>query len=177
MGLLLWTSRGANAPRITLRGAPGSDYGLVDYWIGAPLLPNGWAILGETSKIIVASRQRLRAIRLDGTGTQAALSLIGAPGEEVRFDAVHPASKKVPLKYFAKVTEKLDLEAEPAESVAHRTLFKMQNSIRERRDSVLNFGIDDSQAALLRKAADQHAINEASEEDGSDNSSDGEKDV
>ena len=91
--------------------------------------------------------------------------------------AVHPASKKVPLKYFAKVTEKLDLEAEPAESVAHRTLFKMQNSIRERRDSVLNFGIDDSQAALLRKAADQHAINEASEEDGSDNSSDGEKDV
>eukprot|EP01046_Picozoa_sp_COSAG06_P051493 COSAG06_NODE_8409_length_2183_cov_1.951559_1_plen_323_part_00 len=82
--------------------AAGPDYGTADFWRTAPVLPNGWVLLGELDKFIGVSRQRItklttvttapaRGSGVAGGGTAAVvaiqISLVGAAGEVVHLTA------------------------------------------------------------------------------------------
>ena len=65
--------------------AAGPDYGTADFWRTAPVLPNGWALLGELGKFVGVSRQRIAGLATQGASLHVAL--VGAPGEVVRLTA------------------------------------------------------------------------------------------
>jgi len=54
-----------------------------------PILGNGWAILGETSKLVTTSAQRIQSISTNNSGVS--VQLIGAPNEKVEFAFVAPS--------------------------------------------------------------------------------------
>ena len=65
----------------------------VQYWIAAPVLSNGWTILGERGKVVVVSTQRIASfIANDGGNVEDAVvvELIGVAGEMVTLDFASP---------------------------------------------------------------------------------------
>lgn len=72
---------------------PIGDGGTSTLWRTAPRLCNGtsWAVLGELSKFISMSRQRIGALDSDCAAKAVRLTLLGAPGEEVELWFVAPA--------------------------------------------------------------------------------------
>ena len=76
-----------------LRFRAGIDYGAATFFIIAPTLSNGWTILGESSKFIPISRQRMTSVIL-GRST-VMIRLVGAANEVVRLSAVPPRRQEV----------------------------------------------------------------------------------
>ena len=70
----------------------GPDYGTADFWRTSPVLPNGWALLGELDKFIGISRQRIARITAGSEAGVLKVFVVGAPGELVHMTA---ASKSV----------------------------------------------------------------------------------
>ena len=70
---------------ITLEGFNGSDYKTAPFWMAAPLLPNMWVLLGELTKFVAISRQRVTDIAVNSPFVN--LSLVGEPGETVELTA------------------------------------------------------------------------------------------
>ena len=64
-------------------------------WVAAPILENGWAILGERNKVVPVAAQRIvsfEAVAQDGGGSKAAVvvELVGAASESVALDFAKP---------------------------------------------------------------------------------------
>ena len=64
-------------------------------WVAAPILENGWAILGERNKVVPIAAQRIvsfEAVAQDGGGSKAAVvvELVGAASESVALDFAKP---------------------------------------------------------------------------------------
>lgn len=74
----------------------GIDYGAATFYIISPQLPNGWTLLGETSKFIPVSRQRIADLTFGVSGLS--LTLSGAPREQVTLSAV-PPGKQATVSY------------------------------------------------------------------------------
>jgi hypothetical protein len=66
----------------------GSDYGSADFWAAAPVLHDTWALLGELSKFVVVSHQRIARILMVNSSCLQ-VSLMGSPGEVVALTAAH----------------------------------------------------------------------------------------
>ena len=73
---------------------PAGDGGASTFWRTAPRLCNGsgWTVLGELSKFITVSRQRIGSIDSDCAAKTVRLSLLGAPGEQVELWFVAPGA-------------------------------------------------------------------------------------
>ena len=71
--------------------ASGRDDGTVtaSFHVFAPVLPNGWTVLGEPAKLVAASSKRFAAIRATATGVS--MCLVGSPAEEVTVLARTPS--------------------------------------------------------------------------------------
>ena len=71
--------------RLALAACGKRDFAL---WHTAPVLPNGWAFLGETGKFVPVAANRLLALAHTtaggGTGSSVAATVAGVPGETVR---------------------------------------------------------------------------------------------
>lgn len=81
-----------NIHAVQCQGGEGCDK--TQLFIAAPILSNGWAILGETTKIVAVSAQRIvSVVASSGTGTDTAavkLELIGVAGERVEMAFMKP---------------------------------------------------------------------------------------
>lgn len=66
----------------------GFDYGALTYHVVAPVLSNGWAVLGETAKFVPMSEQRVRSVVVKERGV--VLHVVGMPGETVTVSALEP---------------------------------------------------------------------------------------
>lgn len=66
-------------------------------WSLAPLLANGWALLGEPSKWVSVSGKRFRDLEFDSTGdeTSASVTVIGVEGENVEVAWFGPVGRSV----------------------------------------------------------------------------------
>ena len=69
--------------------------GELQMWVAAPILENGWAILGERNKVVPIAAQRIvsfEAVAQDGGGSKAAVvvELLGAASESVTLDFAKP---------------------------------------------------------------------------------------
>ncbi|KAJ1458189.1 hypothetical protein M885DRAFT_95114 [Pelagophyceae sp. CCMP2097] len=69
---------------------PATDAFSFQLWTFAPLLGNGWALLGETAKWVTASNDRIVDVAYDGGGV--AVVVRGQPGERVTLHFLPPAS-------------------------------------------------------------------------------------
>lgn len=69
--------------------AAGPDYGTADFWRTAPVLANGWALLGELDKFIGVSRQRITNLTMvrAAAGGSIKIRLVGKAGEVVHLSA------------------------------------------------------------------------------------------
>lgn len=92
---------GADAASLHFKA--GHDYGAATYHVVAPVLPNGWAVLGETLKFIPMSSQRVRSMDVNTHSVE--LNVVGAPGESVTFSALEPGMT-VPTHFTAVVDAK-----------------------------------------------------------------------
>lgn len=64
----------------------------LQYWVAAPMLENGWTILGERNKIVPIAAQRIVSFETTSgsdSGTLA-VELIGAVNESVTIDFAKP---------------------------------------------------------------------------------------
>ena len=52
-------------------------------FVAAPVLSNGWSVLGETTKIVSVSAQRISSISVNSDGAAVVVELIGANAENV----------------------------------------------------------------------------------------------
>lgn len=68
-------------------------------FIAAPVLSNNWVLLGETTKIVAVSAQRIASISTNsGVGAaQVELELIGLAGESVEMGFLEPGGKTLQL--------------------------------------------------------------------------------
>ena len=74
----------------------GDDWGNYTLWRTAPLTCDGagWALLGEPSKFISVSRQRVADVRVDcGAAPAMEVDLVGAAGEAVELSFVSPRGR------------------------------------------------------------------------------------
>lgn len=79
-------------PSATAPPGPGAlPYG---YWLLVPIGKSGWALLGELSKVVPASAQRIQSVT-DQPGNPFSAVLVGAPGEVVTISAVDTAGSSV----------------------------------------------------------------------------------
>eukprot|EP01050_Picozoa_sp_SAG11_P046751 SAG11_NODE_24095_length_378_cov_0.892473_1_plen_121_part_01 len=76
-----------HSPTCAVSIAAGPDYGTADFWRTAPVLPNGWAMLGELDKWVGISRQRVERIAAGDVHGVLQISIVGAPGEVVHMTA------------------------------------------------------------------------------------------
>lgn len=74
---------------------PGNEYGQFNLLLTAPSLPNGFTLLGETSKVVGVSKMRIASIRAEAGSTTVQLGLLGKPGEEVEMSYTKKASMEV----------------------------------------------------------------------------------
>jgi hypothetical protein len=65
-------------------------------WVVAPVLPGGWVFLGETNKLVVASRRRLRS--WEANATQLTLNLWATPTEKLRLAIMQPGQREGALQ-------------------------------------------------------------------------------
>ena len=83
-----------------------------DYWLAAPVLRNGWAVLGEAEKLVPVSAQRIATLDTTQQGDATAVSLVatGVPMEEVdmlfadKALQVHAVSCKLPRSGRVRMT-------------------------------------------------------------------------
>lgn len=73
----------------------GIDYGHATYYAVAPVLSNGWTVLGEVDKLIPVSRQRLQKISV--VNTEVEVVALGTPGEVVNIFAIFGAGNALPF--------------------------------------------------------------------------------
>ena len=66
---------------VLVHGFPGADYGTADFWMAAPQMPNRWYMLGDLSKFVPMSRQRVA--HMGYVDPIVNVSLVGDPGELV----------------------------------------------------------------------------------------------
>ena len=66
-------------------------------FVAAPVLSNGWAVLGETTKIVPVSSQRISSISANSDGAAVVVELIGANGENVQMGFMSADGKVVVL--------------------------------------------------------------------------------
>ena len=66
------------------------DWGL---WTAAPILANGYALLGEVGKYVALSPDRFEDVRLGAGGAGVGVALAGAPGEAVRVAFYRPGAQ------------------------------------------------------------------------------------
>ena len=71
---------------------PASSTTDFQYWSLAPILNNGWALLGELNKIIPVSTTRF--IDIEQIGMQYTVYIVGVPGEMVPITAYDTGSSK-----------------------------------------------------------------------------------
>jgi hypothetical protein len=78
-----------NGSNQSIKLAAGADYGTADFWRTAPVLPNGWALLGELDKFIGISRQRITSLTMlaSPSGGHIKIRLVGTAGEVVHLSA------------------------------------------------------------------------------------------
>ena len=83
-----------------------------DYWVAAPVLRNGWALLGEAEKLVPVSAQRIASLDTTQQGDATAVSLVatGMPMEKVsmlladKALQVHAVSCKLPRSGRVRMT-------------------------------------------------------------------------
>eukprot|EP00936_MAST-01D_sp_MAST-1D-sp1_P001500 g1500.t1 len=76
-------------PKSAVGHRPGSLYAAQLHVI-APVLQNGWAVVGEAAKFLPISSQRLVDVD-DSSATGIEVTVVGSPGESVAFTFVHVA--------------------------------------------------------------------------------------
>jgi len=78
-----------------------------DLWQLAPIGPNGWIILGDTSRYVSVSSKRIHGI--DYSGSCARASVVGSQGEHIVLTALQPRSPDAPghVKQWTVVTRKV----------------------------------------------------------------------
>ena len=76
--------------------------------------------------------------------------------------AIYPAMKKVPADKFAFMSKYFDLEDDPENTFAARAINKYKAKVEERRQSVLNYALDEGKLAELQK---MQTLLEANNED------------
>ena len=77
-----------NGSSQSIKLAAGPDYGTADFWRAAPVLPNGWALLGELDKFIGISRQRITSLTIGSpSGGDIKIKVVGTAGEIVHLSA------------------------------------------------------------------------------------------
>lgn len=68
--------------------------GELQMWVAAPILQNGWAILGERNKVVPVAAQRVVSFEAQAQGidsqTEVVVELIGAANESVSLDFARP---------------------------------------------------------------------------------------
>jgi hypothetical protein len=65
----------------------------IQFWVAAPVLQNGWTILGERSKVVSIAAQRVVSFETIAGGDNKAavvVELVGAAGESVTLDFAKP---------------------------------------------------------------------------------------
>ena len=67
-------------------------------FVAAPVLPNGWCVLGETTKIVSVSAQRIASISAGSDGAAVVVDLIGASGEHVEMGFMDAGGQVVVLR-------------------------------------------------------------------------------
>ena len=97
----------------------GFDYGALTYHVVAPVLSNGWAVLGETAKFVPMSEQRVRSVVVKEHGV--VLHVVGMPGETVTVSALEPGGT-TPSQHSAVIDAdgKAVISMKPAASVVPR---------------------------------------------------------
>ena len=82
--------------RVTTEGVMLRQCGKWDFqlWAIAPVLGNGWALLGEPSKWVPVSRARFSDLAFSGSGHTALTSVLalGAPGEKIEVAFLAPGA-------------------------------------------------------------------------------------
>lgn len=86
---------------------PKTDKWSFNYWTVAPVLKNGWVILGEITKWVSMSAARFTSI--DVAQDSLKLELAGATGEEVQIAFLKPASKSPTVVKCTFASQKLTL--------------------------------------------------------------------
>ena len=71
----------------------GVDYGAARFFIAAPVLSNGWAVLGEAGKFISVARQRFSEVAVTEDKSGVRVRVVGSEGEKVAVVARDPAGK------------------------------------------------------------------------------------
>jgi hypothetical protein len=71
---------------------PNGDRAQWGLWNAAPILLNGYALLGEIDKYVACSPARFTDVRLGGGGAGVGVTLAGAPGEALRVAFVRPGA-------------------------------------------------------------------------------------
>lgn len=69
----------------------GIDYGAARYFVAAPVLENGWAVLGEAAKFVAVARQRFLEVAVATDGKGVRVRMIGSVGEQIEIWARDPS--------------------------------------------------------------------------------------
>jgi len=79
-------------PAAQMVQGPGTAAGPVafDYYVVAPVLESGWVLLGELSKFITVSKQRITDVT--SNASELVLTIIGTPGETVTLSLINTAA-------------------------------------------------------------------------------------
>lgn len=85
----------SKASPLHIPAQPGNEYGQFNLLNTAPLLPNGFTLLGETSKVVGVSNMRIASIRAEVDSTAVELSLLGKPDEEIEMSYTKKGSMEV----------------------------------------------------------------------------------
>jgi hypothetical protein len=85
----------SKASPLHIPAQPGNEYGQFNLLLTAPSLPNGFTLLGETSKVVGVSTMRVASIRAEPGSTAVELRLLGKPGEKVEMSYTKKASMEV----------------------------------------------------------------------------------
>lgn len=82
-----------------------------DYWVAAPILSNGWTILGEAEALVPVSPQRLVSFDISNRGNSTDLSMVvvGSEGEAVTMLVADPAQAVYKLPCVLKGSGKAEV--------------------------------------------------------------------
>jgi hypothetical protein len=69
-----------------------------NYYVVAPVLQSGWVLLGETSKFITVSKQRITAIT--SNPTELLLTIVGTPKETITLSLINTQSVQQAVQQF-----------------------------------------------------------------------------